>query len=314
MTTRRQLLSVVGFTLVQGGCLSTSQESTDNSSPTVALDNSTASTSPTERHILIRDSRFHGESCPSLYDRESNCYHSVPNGEPDQPVLIPLDEQIDSETPTFFIINGGSNEYVTDNYNQNVFKETGAGWKKITPIIERLPGESVLAPGGVLKTEVKVDLGPGRYAIWIRGRISDAPDDQQVDVVALFEATGEPITLEANDIASEEVDGDHVYLETQRAIERDEHRTVTFHQGTSMTPTLLPAEVAIQDYTLRNALPYLQRPDIQTVEIRTFEQGPWFVDQYLSAAHWQPPFDTHEEPPGGYPTKYRDTAFTATLS
>lgn len=310
MTTRRQLLGMLGFAIAQSGCLSTSQESANNLSPTVGPTDSTASTPPIEPPNEIRKSRFHGESCPSLYKRESTCYHSLPNGEPGQPVLIPLEEQINSQTPTFSIVNGSDQEYVTDNYNQNVFKHTDAGWKKITPITEQRPGESVLPPGGVLKTDVRADLGPGRYALWIHGWFRDAPDDEQLDVVALFEVTGEPVTLEATDIATEEVDGNRVYLETQRAIERDDHKTVTFTQDPSRQPTLLPTELAVQSYTLRNALPYLQQPDIQTVEIRTFQEGPWFIDQYLSAAHWQPPFDTHEDPPDGYPTQYQDTAFT----
>lgn len=305
MNRRTVLISAVG--LGAAGCVSNSTK--EDEEPTATPE---ATVTPTDDGIRVTPSQFGGEPCPRFYRSKTTCYHELPPGEPDAPVLIPLGERATDDPPSFLLANKSSQTYFAQYADREVMKWTPDGWKRVDPleVVVGYDSETHITSGAVFEAEPKTTpLGQGRYALYIGGRFEDSGG---LALVTLFEMATEPLQLEPDDIVTEKRDGDHVYLETAKGRDDDDNVRVTFETGADPDTTgLLAAETAFQTPTLRNAIPYLQQSDVTSVEILTHDQALSILNVALSLPHESPPFHDGESPPPKYPTEYRDITFTA---
>ena len=329
---RRRLLALLGAGSF-AGCVGQLQEGSDGTTPSTTpggtddgttngttaggtTDGTTTDEPPADDPIPVERSRFEGEPCPAFFD-DVTCYHALDDGVHETAYVVPGDEVLErpTDSTTFTLYNGSDEEVGMNPFAWTVAKRTDDGWAYVAPHVVPQP-YAYVPPGhrftwqfGIGNASVEEDamgsaaeiahLGPGVYAFAHAGAL------------ALFEVTGDSLTLDATDVVATERDGDVLTVRTARAAETDSPETLVLERAsTDRTPATLVAEQAIQSYELRNGLPSLSTEDVATVRVETNEVG--HVQTILAAAYRDPTTEEETPPETERVYDYAGTVFRAT--
>ena len=326
---RRRLIALLGSGAL-AGCVGQLREgsdgTTDSTTPggtdegtttnETTTDGTTTDDPPADDPIPVDQSRFEGEPCPAFVD-DTTCYHALDTGVHERAYIVPGDEVLErpSDSTTFTLYNGGDESVGMNPFAWTVAKRVDDAWAYVAPHAVPQPYTRI-APGarftwqfGIGDADVEEDamgsratvehLGPGVYAF------------AQAGALALFEVTGDSLTLDATDVVATERDGDVLTVRTARAAETDSPETLVLERAsTDRTPATLVAEQAIQSYELRNGLPSLSTEDVATVRVETNEVG--HVQTILAAAYRDPTTEEETPPETERVYDYAGTVFRAT--
>lgn len=322
---RRRLVALLGSGAL-AGCVGQLREGSDGTTDSTTpggtddgttTDDTTTDEPPADDPVPVEQSRFEGEPCPDFLD-DTTCYHALGTGVHERAYIVPDDEVLErpSASTTFTLYNGSDEEVGMNPFAWTVAKRVDDGWAYVAPHVVPQP-YAYVAPGGrftwtfgigdatveedSMGDAVRIEhLGPGVYAF------------AQAGALALFEVTGDPLTLDAADVVATERDGDVLTVRTATATDTDSPETLVLERTSSSSPATLVAEQAVQSHSLRNGLPYLSKKDVATVRVETDAVG--MVQTILAAAYRDP---TTEEEQAPQKTErvydYAGTVFRATV-